>query len=45
MCADISLAKKLLGYQPRISLAEGLRLTLELDERLSREPTRPIARS
>jgi UDP-glucose 4-epimerase len=45
MCADTSLARKKLGYQPRISLAEGLRLTLELDERLSREPTRPIARN
>ncbi|NMC80235.1 MAG: NAD-dependent epimerase/dehydratase family protein [Chloroflexi bacterium] len=33
MCADISLAKELLGYQPRHSLEEGLRLTLELDPR------------
>ncbi|MFN2196496.1 MAG: NAD-dependent epimerase/dehydratase family protein [Anaerolineales bacterium] len=45
MCADISLAREKLGYQARISLAEGLRLTLELDKRLTREPTRPILRS
>lgn len=45
MCADITLAHEKLGYQPRISLAEGLRLTLELDNRLTREPTRPIPRS
>jgi UDP-glucose 4-epimerase len=36
MCADISLARDLLGYQPRISLAEGLRLTLERDARFRR---------
>jgi UDP-glucose 4-epimerase len=42
MCADIKLARQLLGYQPRISLADGLRLTLERDTRLSREPTRPL---
>jgi len=45
MCADITRAREKLGYQPRISLAEGLRLTLELDNRLTREPTRPIPRS
>lgn len=45
MRADISLAREKLGYQPRISLQEGLRLTLELDPRLSREPTRPVSRS
>lgn len=45
MCADVSLAREKLGYQPRVSLAEGLRLTLELDKRLSREPTRPIVRN
>jgi UDP-glucose 4-epimerase len=45
MCADISLARALLGYQPRVSLAEGLRLTFELDKRLTREPTRPIVRN
>ncbi len=34
MCADLRLAKKLLGYQPRISLEDGLSLTLERDPRL-----------
>jgi UDP-glucose 4-epimerase len=43
MCADITLAREKLGYQPRISLPEGLRLTLERDPRLGRGdvPTRP----
>ena len=42
MCADISLAHKKLGYQPRFSLEEGLRLTITRDDRFSREmPTRP----
>jgi UDP-glucose 4-epimerase len=46
MCADITLAREKLGYQPRISLEEGLRLTLERDPRFHREPpTRPINRS
>ncbi len=31
MCADLSLAKKKLGYQPSVSLADGLRMTLEKD--------------
>ena len=45
MCADITLAREKLGYQPRYSLAEGLRLTLERDHRFRREvPTRPISR-
>ena len=38
MCADISLARERLNYQPRISLAEGLRLTLERDPLYKREP-------
>ncbi len=42
MCADLTLAHEKLGYQPHISLADGLRLTLERDTRFSREPTRPI---
>ena len=42
MCADITLARQKLGYQPRTSLAEGLRLTLERDRRFQREVTRPI---
>jgi UDP-glucose 4-epimerase len=33
MCADISLAGEKLDYQPHYDLDEGLRLTLELDER------------
>jgi len=46
MCADISLAREKLGYQPRFLLEEGLRLTLERDPRYRREaPTRPIQRS
>lgn len=39
MCADLTRAKELLGYQPRYSLEEGLRLTLELDPRLQPQPT------
>ncbi len=46
MCADLSLARDKLGYQPRFSLEEGLRLTIERDPRYRREPpTRPIQRS
>ncbi len=41
MWADISRAKKLLGYIPRVSLEEGLRLTLARDPRFNRAPTRP----
>jgi len=41
--ADISLAREKLGYQARVSLPEGLRLTLERDPRFRREiPTRPL---
>jgi UDP-glucose 4-epimerase len=32
MCADINLAKTKLNYEPHISLREGLKLTLTLDE-------------
>jgi len=43
MCADISLARDKLHFQPRVSLAEGLRLTLERDTRYSKDiPTRPL---
>ncbi len=43
MCADISLAREKLSYQSRISLAEGLRLTLERDARLRPDAvTRPL---
>ncbi len=46
MCADLSLAREKLGYQPRFSLAQGLRLTLDRDARFRVEPpTRPISRS
>jgi nucleoside-diphosphate-sugar epimerase len=45
MCADLSLAHEKLGFTPRFSLSEGLRLTLERDNRFRREPpTRPIPR-
>ena len=44
MCADLSLAKKQLGYRPRVSLEEGVRLTLERDARFRNEATRPIRR-
>ncbi len=37
MCADISRARQMLGYQPRVSLAEGLALTLERDHRFQKE--------
>ncbi len=33
MQADLSLAREKLGYRPRVSLSEGLRLTLERDPR------------
>lgn len=42
MAADLSLAREKLGYQPHFSLEEGLRLTLERDQRYKKEPTRPI---
>lgn len=43
MCADLSLARSILGYQASVSLADGLRLTLDLDQRYKGElPTRPI---
>jgi UDP-glucose 4-epimerase len=37
MCADLSLAREKLGYQPRFSLSDGLRLTLDRDPRFKRE--------
>jgi UDP-glucose 4-epimerase len=39
LCADISIARRLLEYEPRIDLAEGLRLTLERDPRFRLEAT------
>jgi len=45
MCADLSLAREKLGYQPRVSLPEGLRLTVERDPRFKHEPlTKPRKR-
>jgi len=41
MAADLTLARKKLGYQPRFSLSEGLRLTLERDPRFRRQPVSP----
>ncbi len=38
MCADITLARDLLGYRPKTSLAEGLRLTYERDPRYQTVP-------
>lgn len=36
MCADTDLAARMLGFKPRTSLAEGLKLTLKEDERFQR---------
>jgi UDP-glucose 4-epimerase len=33
MCADLTLSREKLGYRPRVSLSDGLRLTLERDPR------------
>jgi UDP-glucose 4-epimerase len=40
MSADLTLARVKLGYQPRVALPDGLRLTLERDTRF-RDMTRP----
>lgn len=42
MCADLTLARAKLGYRARVSLEEGLRLTLERDPRFKSEKTRPV---
>jgi UDP-glucose 4-epimerase len=44
MCADLTLAREKLGYRSRVSLADGLRLTLERDPRFKKEATRPFRR-
>jgi UDP-glucose 4-epimerase len=44
MCASLALAREKLGFQPSISLEQGMRLTLERDVRLKKEPTRPVVR-
>jgi UDP-glucose 4-epimerase len=45
MCADLTLARERLGYRPRVSLIEGLRLTLQGDPRFRNEATRPVRRT
>jgi nucleoside-diphosphate-sugar epimerase len=35
-CADISVARKLLDYEPPVDLEQGLRLSLERDPRFQR---------
>jgi UDP-glucose 4-epimerase len=42
MCADLTLARSKLSYQPRFSLAEGLKLTLDRDVRFRKDATRPL---
>lgn len=42
MCADLTLAREALGYRPRVSLEEGLRLTLARDPRFRNDATQPI---
>mgnify|MGYP000889816140 CR=1 FL=1 len=37
MCADLGLAKRKLGFSPKVSLAEGLRRTIESDPRFHKE--------
>jgi len=36
LCADVALANRLLGYEPRVDLAQGLQLTLASDPRFQR---------
>jgi UDP-glucose 4-epimerase len=36
MCADLTRARQMLGFEPKIGLAAGLRLTLERDPRFQR---------
>ena len=38
MCADLTLARQMLGYKPHFTLAEGLRLTIERDPRFHTPP-------
>jgi UDP-glucose 4-epimerase len=44
MCADLTLARERLGYRSRVTLTEGLRLTLQGDSRFRNEATRPVRR-
>ena len=41
MCADLCRANDTLGYQPRVTLEQGLRLTLERDKRFQTRITTP----
>jgi UDP-glucose 4-epimerase len=36
LCADVTTARKLLNYEPRVDLAQGLHLTVERDPRFQR---------
>jgi len=38
MCADLTLARQMLGYKPHFTLAEGLRLTIARDPRFQTPP-------
>ncbi len=38
MCADLNLARQMLGYKPHFTLAEGLRLTIARDPRFQTPP-------
>ncbi|MGE5123378.1 MAG: NAD-dependent epimerase/dehydratase family protein, partial [Acidobacteriaceae bacterium] len=42
MCADLTLARSKLSYQPRFSLTDGLKLTLDRDPRFRKDATRPL---
>lgn len=39
LCADLTRAEELLGFQPQVRLVDGLRLTLEKDRRLLASPS------
>ena len=44
LCADLTIARKLLDYEPRVDLAQGLRVTLEQDPRFHPNgENRPVA--
>jgi UDP-glucose 4-epimerase len=45
MCASLALGRERLGYQPRFSLDQGLRLTLERDPHLRKEATKPVIKA
>lgn len=40
MCADLTRARALLGYEPSVGLLDGLQLTLERDPRFAHSPSR-----